>query len=109
VTAVDVQQDIVPPVFERALGVTSIGALLERVASVFERVAGEWRWAHDDVCISALRWAGGIPAAMAPTEPALAYYGGAVHVAAAAGLFVCLFVFLFCCAAALEIYYSILC
>ncbi len=89
-TAVDVQQDIFPPVFARTFGVTSISALLEHVARVFEHVAGEWRWAHDDVCTSALRWAGGIPAAMAPTEPALAYFGGAVHVPVAAGLFVCL-------------------
>ena len=85
-TAVDVQHDNVPPVFTRAFGVASIGALLELVASVFERVAGVWRFAHDDVCAAALRWASSVPAAMVPTEQALAYYGGALHVTGAAGL-----------------------
>jgi hypothetical protein len=53
------------------------------------QVCGDSPWARDGLCAAALRWAGRIPGDMASKEPALAYYGGAVHGTGTEGLFSC--------------------
>ncbi len=89
VTPVEVPQNQVPPVYKDTFGVSSGEELLAHIVKIFEHVSGDSPWARDGLCAAALRWAGRIPGDMVSKEPALAYYGGAVHGTGAEGLFSC--------------------